>query len=279
MSIISDLFSTRGMRDVLIGAGSRYIELGSEAREVVAKGSTNLTQATEKVKTESAKLVKGMKTVESFADTPLFVSYLSKVTGGDVSSIGDLSAKEIADAKSNFETFDKTKLDAESLDKLRVDYSNNYKKIAQGATANNNIPEGSVQFLLQSTPGYENLQQGFKELETAPNVTASDTGRFETLTNTSNIKVKQSDILTYLKNSLEGMNFQGGELKETMQGDYESLINPLTEPAQKASILQKYYQPVYNSKLEVDPLDTTGSSDVIDYSDLFEDDEDPNYRG
>jgi hypothetical protein len=96
---------------------------------------------------------------------------------------------------------------------------------------------------------------------------------------TSAITIDQGDILSYLKSTIETLGFNQKEIRTGFENDYNTLITGT--PEEKAKVVQKYYYPVYQTKMPVYPTQkVTGQQDEEEesYLDILED-INPNYSG
>lgn len=93
--------------------------------------------------------------------------------------------------------------------------------------------------------------------------------------------VDRGDILGYLKNTIETFGLQNMEKAKPFQEDYDKLISSETSPVDKATIENKYKYDVLQLKVPLSfattSTTTTGQPDVIDYRDILNEDETPNY--
>ena len=83
-----------------------------------------------------------------------------------------------------------------------------------------------------------------------------------------------------LKNTIDTLGFDQKEARTSFENDYNTLVTGT--PEDKAKVVQKYYYPVYQTKMPIYPTQTvvTGQldADEVDFTDILED-TDPNYSG
>lgn len=308
------LLSSKSLRQMAVGAGSRLLYRMDEARKSGEQGLADLKIARQEVDEEVANLKKtydSALTVGSSVGGGTFANFLFGTNDIEyISALGQMAPDNRNDAisqlKKNFEA-----LPQEERDKFE-DYTKvseqkfasdvNASKIKNGLQITNNMGNNTTNFLsrLMFEPPkdvkqkQEEVVSGF----TIPEIQAPApvTGAYEAISMTpSNIKIDPADILGYLKSSIEtfGMTYADEKttaqlnLEAEVQNDYANLINPNVGPAEKAKIYDKYYYRVLELKTPIQPTasnvitqpEVLDSSKIDELIDDINEDENPPYTG
>lgn len=293
------LLSSKSIRQIAIGAGTQLASRMREARESGEQGLVDLKVARKEVDEEVANIKKNYDsalTVGSSVGGGTFANFLFGTNDIEyIAALGQMAPDNrndaIAELKKNFEALpeeERNKFDDYTqVSKEKFSQDINSSKIKNGLQLNNNMGTNTTNFLSRlmfETPKdvrekQEAVVSGFQtpELEAPTPVE----GAYKAIRPaTSAITIDQGDILSYLKNTIDTLGFDQKEARTSFENDYNTLVTGT--PEDKAKVVQKYYYPVYQTKMPVYPTQTvvTGQldSDEVDFTDILED-TDPNYSG
>lgn len=281
-----------------VGAGSRLLYRMDEARKSGEQGLEDLKIARQEVDEEVANLKKtydSALTVGSSVGGGTFANFLFGTNDIEyISALGQMAPDNrndaISELKKNFEA-----LPQEERDKFE-DYTKvseqkfasdvNASKIKNGLQITNNMGNNTTNFLsklmFEAPKDIREKQEAVVGGFTAPEIQAPSPveGGYESIRPaTSSITIDQGDILSYLKNTIDTLGFGDKEARTAFENDYNTLVTGT--PEDKAKVVQKYYYPVYQTKVPIFPTGmgtVTGQQDEVDYSEILED-TDPNYSG
>lgn len=271
------LLSSRGLRNMLIGAGSRALYKMDKVRADGEKGLEELKVAEEEVNNEVTNLKNTYDTALQVASTVGGGTFANFLFGTEdieyIAAIANMAPDDKNEAlgtlKRKFNNLDAEVVNAYgdytkvSKDKYAEDV--NRTKIDKGLKIKSNIGEDTTNFLsktLFTTPKdirekEEEIVGGFQAPALVfPGVTK---GGFDVISTTPNIKVTQSDILRYLGTAIDGFNAVPVTEKtdtqlafeKALQQDYLSLTNPQLGQDKRNLIINKYYTDVQRNKLDL----------------------------
>lgn len=299
------LLSSKSLRQMAVGAGSRLLYRMDEARKNGEQGLADLKIARQEVDEEVANLKKtydSALTVGASVGGGTFANFLFGTNDIEyISALGQMAPDNrndaISELKKNFEA-----LPQEEKDKFE-DYTKvseqkfasnvNASKIKNGLQITNNMGNNTTNFLsrlmFEAPKDIREKQEAVVSGFTAPEIQAPTpvTGAYEAIKPAS-VDVDPADILGYLKNSKEAFTLrpidapqktkQELALEQEINDDYAKLINPATSPTDKFAIYNKYLPRVLELKQPITPTNVAVQSDIIESSDLeFMEDETPDY--
>jgi len=308
------LLSSKSLRQMAAGAGSRLLYRMDEARKSGEQGLADLKIARQEVDEEVANLKKtydSALTVASSVGGGTFANFLFGTNDIEyIAAIGGMAPDDRNDAlstlKRNFESLDEEQIkqfeDYTKVSEQKFASDVNASKIKNGLQITNNMGNNTTNFLsrLMFEPPkdvkqkQEEVVSGF----TIPEIQAPApvTGAYEAISMTpSNIKIDPADILGYLKTSIEtfGMTYADEKttgqlnLEAEVKDDYAKLIDPNVGPTEKAKIYDKYYYRVLELKTPIQPTasnvitqpEVLDSSKIDELEDDINEDENPPYTG
>jgi hypothetical protein len=292
------LLSSKSLRQVAIGAGSRLLSRMDEARQSGEQGLEELKIARKEVDEEVANIKKtydSALTVGSSVGGGTFANFLFGTNDIEyISALGQMAPDNrndaISELKKNFELLpeeEKTKFeDYTKVSQQKFSSDINASKIKNGLEIKNNMGKNTTNFLsklmFEPPKDVRERQEAVVSGFTPPEMEAPTpvVGAYEAIRpSTSAITIDQGDILSYLKNTIETLGFNQKEIRTGFENDYNTLITGT--PEDKAKVVQKYYYPVYQTKMPVYPTQkVTGQQDEEEesYLDILED-INPNYSG
>ena len=288
------LMSGKFLRGAITGAGKRMLYRMEQNRAIGEKGLETLAQANEIVKkevTDAKKIYDTALQVGGNVGGGTFANYIFATE--DIEYIAALQSmtpekrnEAFATLKKNFEKetveSQESYSDYTKVAQDKFASSVNQSKIDNGLKIKSNIPEGTTNFLTKAMYSFpkdiQKRQQQIVDEFDPPELTEPNeikTG-YEAITPTPlNIKVTRADILGYLSISKDSIGFEGNQkLKDEFKNDYDILVSPETTLTDKATIINKYYNTVLESKIPIQPVTMTGSQDVISSADLMDMNED-----
>ena len=308
------LLSSKSLRQMAVGAGSRLLYRMDEARKSGEQGLADLKIARQEVDEEVANLKKtydSALTVASSVGGGTFANFLFGTNDIEyIAAIGGMAPDDRNDAlstlKRNFESLDEEQIkqfeDYTKVSEQKFASDVNSSKIKNGLQITNNMGNNTTNFLsrLMFEPPkdvkqkQEEVVSGF----TAPDIQAPTpvTGAYEAISMTpSNIKIDPADILGYLKTSIETFGYTYEQEKTTGQlnleaevkDDYAKLIDPNVGPIEKSKLYDKYYYRVLELKTPIQPTasnvitqpEVLDSSEIDELADDINEDENPPYTG
>lgn len=293
------LLSSKSLRQMAIGAGSRLLYRMDEARKNGEQGLEDLKVARKEVDEEVANLKKtydSALTVGSSVGGGTFANFLFGTNDIEyISALGQMAPDNrndaISELKKNFEALPEEERnrfeDYTQVSKQKFASDVNASKIKNGLEIKNNMGKNTTNFLsrlmFEPPKDIREQQQAVVSGVQVPEMEAPTpvTGGYEAIQPaTSNITIDQGDILSYLKNTIDTLGFDQKEARTAFENDYNTLVTGT--PEDKAKVVQKYYYPVYQTKMPIYPTQTvvTGQldADEVDFTDILED-TDPNYSG
>lgn len=297
------LLSSKSLRQMAVGAGSRLLYRMDEARKNGEQGLADLKIARQEVDEEVANLKKtydSALTVGASVGGGTFANFLFNRYGNDIeviSAINQMAPEERADQisqlKKDFEALDEEERtqfeDYTQIAKQKFASDVNSSKIKNGLQITNNMGNNTTNFLsklmFEAPKDIREKQEAVVSGFTAPEIQGISpvTGGYEAIQpSTSAINIDRGDILSYLKNTIDTLGFQDKEARAVFESDYNTLVTGT--PQEKAAIEQKYLATVSQTKTPILPSQTsdtiTGKLDEEEtsYIDILED-EDPNYSG
>jgi hypothetical protein len=292
------LLSSKSLRQVAIGAGSRLLSRMDEARQSGEQGLEELKIARKEVDEEVANIKKtydSALTVGSSVGGGTFANFLFGTNDIEyISALGQMAPDNrndaISELKKNFESLpeeERNKFeDYTKVSEQKFSSDINASKIKNGLEIKNNMGKNTTNFLsklmFEPPKDVKERQEAVVSGFTPPEMEAPTpvVGAYEAIRPaTSAITIDQGDILSYLKNTIETLGFNQKEIRIGFENDYNTLITGT--PEEKAKVVQKYYYPVYQTKMPVYPTQkVTGQQDEEEesYLDILED-INPNYSG
>jgi len=290
------LLSSKSLRQVAIGAGSRLLSRMDEARQSGEQGLEELKIARKEVDEEVANIKKtydSALTVGSSVGGGTFANFLFGTNDIEyISALGQMAPDNrndaISELKKNFESLpeeERNKFeDYTKVSEQKFSSDINASKIKNGLEIKNNMGKNTTNFLsklmFEPPKDVKERQEAVVSGFTPPEMEAPTpvVGAYEAIRPaTSAITIDQGDILSYLKNTIETLGFNQKEIRIGFENDYNTLITGT--PEDKAKVVQKYYYPVYQTKMPVYPTQkVTGQQDEEEesYLDILED-INPNY--
>lgn len=287
------LLSSKTFRQIAIGAGTGILEGIQEARIKGEEGLANLKKAREEVTEEVANLkntYESALTVGASVGGGAFANFIFNEYNNDIATIAALNQmtpenknEALADLKKKFEDLPEeardTYQDYTKFAKSKFAKDVNELKINKGLQTSNNMGSSTTNLLtrLMTQPPkdireqQEEVVSGFRQPEL--DVTEPMEGGYKAIRpEVPKITVDQGDILSYLKNSIDTFSFEQKETKDLFERDYNTLVTG--SPADKAKIIQKYYYPVYQTKVPIYPTGTVVSTPdaVEDWETYFQED-------
>lgn len=157
------LLSSRGFRNILLGAGSRYQELSKNALEIATEGSKNLREISQNLDTVEKKAVKAMRVVEQQSD-PLFATFLSNK---GIETLMEMEDKDLLTFKEQFDQLspnDLTKLKEQEAVDLKGQSQQYYTDVAENLKKTVNIGNDSANFLLNINPRSKKFRKEVEEM-------------------------------------------------------------------------------------------------------------------
>ena len=287
------LLSSKTLRQLAIGAGTQLAYRMDEARKSGEQGLEDLKVARKEVNEEVANIKKNYDsalTVGASVGGGTFANFLFGTNDIEyIAALGQMAPDNrndaISELKKNFESLPKEERDKfedyTKVSKQKFASDINSSKIKNGLQVTNNMGTNTTNFLsklmFEAPKDIKEKQEavvsGFQEPEIQPPTPV--TGGYEAIRpSTSDINIDQGDILSYLKNTIDTLGFSDKEARANFEADYNTLVTG--DPASKARVVQKYYYPVYQTKVPISPTSTvlTGQPDVAeDWQDYFK----PNY--
>ena len=297
------LLSSKSLRQMAIGAGSRLLYRMDEARKNGEQGLEDLKVARKEVDEEVSNLKKTYEsalTVGASVGGGTFANFLFSRYNNDIDVISALNqmtpenrADQISQLKKEFEALDEEEItqfqDYTQVAKQKFASDVNASKIKNGLEIKNNMGKNTTNFLsrlmFETPKDIQEQQQAVVSGVQVPEMEATTPirGAYEAIQPaTSAITIDQGDILSYLKNTIDTLGFDQREARTSFENDYNTLVTGT--PEDKAKVVQKYYYPVYQTKMPVYPAQTsdtvTGQLDPneVSFTDILED-TDPNYSG
>jgi len=299
------LLSSKSLRQVAIGAGSRLLSRMDEARQSGEQGLEELKIARKEVDEEVANIKKtydSALTVGSSVGGGTFANFLFGTNDIEyISALGQMAPDNrndaISELKKNFESLpeeERNKFeDYTKVSEQKFSSDINASKIKNGLEIKNNMGKNTTNFLsklmFEPPKDVKERQEAVVSGFTPPEMEAPTpvVGAYEAIKPAS-VDIDPADILGYLKNSKEAFTLrpidapektkQELALEQEINDDYAKLINPATSPTDKFTIYNKYMPRVLELKQPITPTNAVVQSDVIDSSDLnLIDDENPPY--
>lgn len=286
------LLSAKTLTYMGIGAGKRMLSYMADARDKGEKGLAELKAAKDEVNEEVAKLKKDYDaalTVGANVGGGTFANYLFGTNEIEyLSALSTMAPDDRNDAisqlKQNFE-----KLSPEAKAQFEgKDYKEfagamyekdiNLSKVKNGLQITNNMGSNTTNFLsrmmFEAPKDIKKKQEEVVSGFAKPELTTAEPikGAYETISPaTSKIKVDQGDILSYLKNSIDTFGFDQQDTRAIFETDYKTLITG--SPQEKATVVKKYFDAVYQTKVPITMTSTSSPDTVEDWEDYFK----PNY--
>ena len=298
------LLSSKSLRQMAVGAGSRLLYRMDEARKNGEQGLADLKVARQEVNEEVANLKKtydSALTVGASVGGGTFANFLFGTNDIEyISALGQMAPDNrndaISELKKNFEALpeeERNKFeDYTKVSEQKFASNVNASKIKNGLQITNNMGNNTTNFLsrlmFEAPKDIREKQEAVVSGFTAPEIQAPTpvTGAYEAIKPAS-VDVDPADILGYLKNSKEAFALRPIDatqtteeafLEQEINDDYAKLINPATSPTDKFAIYNKYLPRVLELKQPITPTNVAVQSDIIESSDLeFMEDETPDY--
>ena len=159
------LLSSRGFRNILLGAGSRYQELSKNALEIATEGQKNLREIAQNLDTVEKKAVKAMRVVEQQTD-PVFSTFLGNKGIETLMEMDDETLRTYKEQYDQLSSNDLEKLKEQDAIDLKGESQKYYMDVAENMKKTVNIGNDSVNFLLDIDPRSKKFRKKVEEVGT-----------------------------------------------------------------------------------------------------------------
>jgi hypothetical protein len=243
------LLSSRGFRNILLGAGSRYQELSKNALEIATEGQKNLREIAQNLDTVEKKAVKAMRVVEQQSD-PTFTTFLSNK---GIETLMEMEDKDLLAYKEQYDQLspnDLVKLQEQDAVDLKKESGQYYTDVAENLKKSVNIGNDSANFLLDIDPRSKKFRKKVEEtgavapsfeLGEVPTVPTETLGFYGETWNDSTLKglVDRDYIDGTIEQDLFNINLQK-PTQEEIDAEYQKrLNNALSAWKQQSGTVQK----------------------------------------
>lgn len=152
------LLSSRGFRNILLGAGSRYQELSRNALEIAMEGQKNLREIAQNLDTVEKQASKALRVVEQQSD-PTFSTFLSNKGIETLMEMDDETLRAYKEQYDSLSTDDLSKLQEQEQVDLKAQSQKYYTDVAENLKKSVNIGNNSANFLLDIDPRSKKFRQ------------------------------------------------------------------------------------------------------------------------
>lgn len=152
------LLSSRGFRNILLGAGSRYQELSRNALEIATEGQKNLREIAQNLDTVEKQASKALRVVEQQTD-PTFSTFLSNKGIETLMEMDDETLRTYKEQYDSLSADDLSKLQEQEQVDLKAQSQKYYTDVAENLKKSVNIGNNSANFLLDIDPRSKKFRQ------------------------------------------------------------------------------------------------------------------------
>lgn len=199
------LLSSRGFRNILLGAGSRYQELSRNALEIATEGQKNLREIAQNLDTVEKQASKALRVVEQQSD-PTFSTFLSNKGIETLMEMDDETLRAYKEQYDSLSADDLSKLQEQEQVDLKAQSQKYYTDVAENLKKSVNIGNNSANFLLDIDPRSKKFRQQVEQ--TGAVAPSFDVGEIPTVptetlgTSTPQIPSKANFVRGYVEKTL-----------------------------------------------------------------------------